>query len=217
MVFDFSNIATAIITDVKKDMYEDVLEEPLDSAFIKRFETLVGSAELSDELSSGRPLYSIVMLDKQDKEMLRATVTDSYCVMINDKVFGRESFAQLLVSIEKDYCLDEGIWERKPSSNYFALIQDAHSADLREIVNDHFAVPRHIELSDKQLKDLKNAAKNAEFSDKNDNIKKLYSLRIYSKDESSLYVLFLDSDGKLYTEYGYEVLGLLTDEVKSIV
>ena len=217
MEYDFSNIATAIITDVKNEMYEDALEEYLDTSFIKEFERDLGSAELSDELSSGRPLYSIVMLDKQDKEMLRATVTDSYCVIINDKVFGRESFAQLLASIENDYCLDEGIWERKPSSNYFALIQDAHSADLHEIVNDHFAVPRHIELSDKQLKDLKNAAQNAEFSDKNDNIKKRYSLRLYSKDESSLYELFIDCNGKLYTEYGYEVLGLLTDELKSVV
>ena len=208
MIFDFNDIASAYLTDVENDMYTDALREELDPELIQSFNTLAKTAAVSDSLSSGRPLYAISFYDDQDNEKLKAVVTDTRCVLINSEVFSGESFKDILDRIEQEYCLDDALWEREPSSNYFALMKDAESADIYENVEDHFSSSRCAVLSEELIEQLKKSAGSIEIIGKAENFEIRYALRVYSKDESSLYVFYADDEGKTYTEFGYEVKGI---------
>lgn len=217
MILDLSSVSGACITDVENDMYQDQLSEQLGADFIKCFKDKLNNAAVSDDPSAGRPLYAIVFSNKDGEEMGKAIVSDVHNVTVNENVFSSKDLELLLCSIEEEKCIGTEIWERTPSYNYFALMKDAVYADIRQNIKEHFIIPKCAQLDDKEIEKLKVCSAKVSFEEKNQKIDINYSLRVYSKDESSLYVLYSDREGNVFTEFGYEVKGLPFDEWISIV
>ncbi|MBR3630291.1 MAG: hypothetical protein IKN55_07465 [Oscillospiraceae bacterium] len=220
---DYNTISKVRLTDAFEGMMSDTIAEELPAAFVDQFHEAAGEITESDHPSGCRMYYALNMYTSSE-DVAEQWIVDSHDCIIssNGKTYKRSGKLDAwLTHIETSYGLTlDSVYGRKPTANYFAMLQDAVSADFDEITATNFDKGFEYSANQAEISGLISAmGTDVKFSGKGkvpDSYQ--YTVEFFDQNGASLYILYIDKKGRIYTEYGYEITSSgLSDWLKSII
>ena len=197
------------LRDVSEDMYADSLSETVDSRYIDLFREAAEGIAPAESYSATKALYKLCFLEEKGSvaEELTVTAVDSFKAA-DGTAYSKDDtkLGELIKRFEEEYSITVGLWERAPGSGYLALLGEVSEGELYRIRKTQFEEILETELTAGMLSQLAETAGSVSFEPlPAAGFEKRYNISLYDKDGAGVYTFFADSEGRVFTEFGYEV------------
>ena len=203
-----SDVYSIEITDVAADMYSSPLQISLSEAEVKMLIEALDNAPEKKTSFTGYLYYSFVLYDKENQQVDKITIDTQKTIRFDSGITldRTEQLNSVIKSIEYKHNISLDIWDRKPSNGYFALFNLVDHGQLYEITENNFVDGLKFDLTKGECSDIVKQITDFSFSDDIiEYIDKKYVFDFYTVDGATVYILYLDKNGDVYTEQGYKV------------
>ena len=196
------------IADVAADMYSSPLQYSLTESEVKELIDALRDSPEKQTSFTGYLYYSFELYDKDGKFVDKISLdTQKTLKFDSGKTIERtEKMNSILKTIEQKYNITLDIWDRKPGNEYFSLFNLVDHGQIYEITENNFVEGLRVDLSRTKCSDISNQIDSISFSNSIiESIDKKYVFEFYSVDGGTIYILYLDKSGEIFTEQGYKI------------
>ena len=216
---DYSKVTAITVSDTAPDLYAEPLNLQLTAAECADFRNAAASLQPKDTPSTSRPYLTLTLTDDSGQTVDVWTVDTNRTITGQNAVFWKQgNIADWLKSVADTNKIGlDAVFGRTPGSGYLQCMKDASRGKVYGSRKTQFDPERVYVLTADDFSALTAAAENAKIIPQQTDLKKYaYMMELYSENGASLYIFYLSDDGKVYTQYRYEVeKGAFTDLIEA--
>ena len=203
------SIGEIMIEDMDREQYQNPLEVRLSANMVKEFNQFLPDLQTEPGKMLAKPFYRIRLIEEK--------YTTEWTVCADHSVYSKEgrvytendALDNWLKDIEASAGFDHSMLDRAPGDNHLCLMDEAERAEINEITENNFVEGTSFALNEEEYSEFGDILTlyGVSFSRKPvKNLKEKYRISVYSENGAELYLLFLDQEGYLYTNTGYQIL-----------
>lgn len=205
MEIDYTKVSTIKISSPVKQMYRDSLDIEIAKEYVDDFVHCVYSLEQCEYPFESEPWYSIsIISDESEIDKWRIDCSGVITNSSGVKFTRSGDIDSWLRKIESDYSVSMNLLSSEPGENYFGLSDEINTIVLYKTTYGFSSEKAEINVDSETaaiIKDLLLRCEIQSDSEPPSNIQ--FTLVLYGHNEEPLYKLLFDTNGKLYTSYGY--------------